>query len=106
VPGPDTAAGHDASAFQARLQAEVERQLTELRLEKREGELRVARTVSQVALECARVLDAMERRLPEEPSAGLRERLEALRARVYGSLAEALERSRNAAPARPEASWN
>jgi len=104
VPGPENPPSDDS--FQVRLRDEVTQRLQELRREQREGQLGLARTVSQVALDCARVLDGMEQRLQAEPDAGMQERLESLRARVYGKLAEALERSRKDAAERQGASLN
>jgi chemotaxis protein histidine kinase CheA len=96
VPSP----GHLASAgssFLAKMTEEVSRQLEELHKQKREGELRVTRRVSDVALDCARALDGMERQLAGvagDRQAEMETRLQELRRQVYTQLAEALDRAR------------
>jgi len=81
----------------SKMTEEVSRQLEELHKQKREGELRVTRRVSDVALDCARALDGMERQLAEFAGDGRSEmelRLQELRRQVYTQLAEALDRAR------------
>jgi hypothetical protein len=84
-------------SFLAQMTDEVSRQLEQLRKEKREGELRVTRRVSDVALDCARALDGMERQLmglEGDRQADMELRLQELRRQVYSQLAEALDVAR------------
>jgi hypothetical protein len=96
VPAPVSGEG-SPGGFLAQVTEEVSRQLERMRKEKRETELWVSRRVSDVALDCARALDGMEREL--KGLDGMRQgemerRLQELRRQVYSHLAEALERSR------------
>jgi hypothetical protein len=96
IPGP----GHAVAAggnFLAKMTEEVSRQLEDLQKQKREGELRVTRRVSDVALDCARALDGMERQLASlsgDRQLDMEMRLQELRRQVYSQLAEALDRAR------------
>ena len=94
VPAPTNASD---GGFLAQMTEEVSRQLEELQKEKREGELRVTRRVSDVALDCARALDGMERQLlglHGERKSDMELRLQEIRRQVYSQLAEALDRAR------------
>ena len=96
VPAPAPANASDGG-FLAQMTEEVSRQLEELQKEKREGELRVTRRVSDVALDCARALDGMERQLlglHGERKSDMELRLQEIRRQVYSQLAEALDRAR------------
>lgn len=84
-------------SFLAQMTDEVSRQLEQLRKEKREGELRVTRRVSDVALDCARALDGMERQLlglDGDRQTEMEVRLQDLRRQVYSQLADALDCAR------------
>ncbi len=84
-------------SFLAQMTDEVSRQLEQLRKEKREGELRVTRRVSDVALDCARALDGMERQLmglEGDRQTEMEGRLQDLRRQVYSQLAAALDCAR------------
>lgn len=99
VPAPASNAALQGG-FLAQVTEEVSRQLDQVRKEKRETELLVTRRVSDVALDCARVLDGMERELMALEGARhgeMERRLQELRRHVYSHLAEALDRARTEA---------